>query len=224
MNTDLLLLTLLFAVTLSAFIGALNARGPGKTILSFFLAILCLSAAVFHTSQYVAYLQAEKAIVEAVVAEPLPPVPAAPDTSGLAASRNAAELGRARTDLSAVVSAAQRLQRSLSAMDLSRVADVSEGEYESLVSRSHLYLAEARKIKEKVEEKEAGLPSAILPAFRNLEKAVEQLSSGAVHAERFFKAENETDERSRRESFRAALRSAANSLQDAEKDLGAAAP
>jgi hypothetical protein len=50
MKTDLLLLTLLYAVAFTAFIGAINSRGPARVALSYFLAILTLCAAVFHTS------------------------------------------------------------------------------------------------------------------------------------------------------------------------------
>jgi hypothetical protein len=88
MKNDLLLLTLLYAVACTAFIGAINARGPARVVLSYFLAILTLCAAVFHTSQLVAGGDLGKA--EVVVAPPPTPEPvkppeppAGPDTSDL---------------------------------------------------------------------------------------------------------------------------------------------
>jgi hypothetical protein len=54
MKTDLLLLTLLYAVSLAAFIGAINARGRTHKFVSVLLAILCLCGAVFNTTRYFA--------------------------------------------------------------------------------------------------------------------------------------------------------------------------
>jgi len=77
MKNDLLLLTLLYAVAFTAFIGAINSRGPARVALSYFLAILTLCAAVFHTSQYLAggslMTHSDEAVV---VTPPLVPVPA----------------------------------------------------------------------------------------------------------------------------------------------------
>lgn len=225
MNLELLLLTVLYAVAFAAFVGAINAHGPTRTALSYFLAILCLCAAVFHTSQYLAMgpsgrLSNEPAVLTPAVPEQAqiltPPPAPAPDTAALAASKNAVALAEARSELRSVQESAQRVLRSLASLNLGAVADISDEEYEILQNRSVGYLSEARKAKERFTAVSAKAPPGLGETQETLSKALENLVAAAYNAERFFKSENDTEERERLAGYRRGSQAASAALNKAE--------
>lgn len=227
MKTDLLLLTLLYAVACAAFIGAINARGPARVALSWFLAILTLCAAVFHTSQMVAGGELAKADV--VVAPPTPepvkppePVaPAGPDTAALNASQREAAVAEGKNELKGVLDAARRTARSLASLNLGGVADISDEEYEALQNRAVGYLGEARKNKEKLAAAAAKVPPQLKDAQDALSKGIEALVAAAYNAERFFKSENDNEEKQHAAAFRRGAQEANASFKKAGDLLGA---
>src|SRR4051812_29551579 len=155
MKTDLLLLTLLYAVACAAFIGAINARGPARVVLSYFLAILTLCAAVFHTSQFVAsgdFGKGDVVVAPPPAPEPVKPPepPPGPDTASINASQRDAAVAEGKNELKGVLDAARHTARSLASLNLGAVADISDEEYEGLQNRAIGYLAEARKDKDKL--------------------------------------------------------------------------
>lgn len=226
MHLELLLLTVLYAVALGAFVGAINAHGPARVALSYFLAILCLCAAVFHTSQYLAMGPSGRLAHEPAVIAPAAPAapadqgvvlaPPAPDTQALAASRNAVALAETRAELKAVQENAQRVLRSLASLNLGAVADVSDEEYEALQNRSVGYLSEARKAKERLSAAAAKAPAGLGPAQETLAQAIENLVAAAYNAERFFKSENDTEEKERLANYRRGSQAASAALNKAE--------
>jgi hypothetical protein len=228
MKTDLLLLTLLYAVACSAFIGAINARGPARVALSWFLAILTLCAAVFHTSQLVASGDLSKGDV--VVAPPPAPEPAKPaepagppppDTAALNASQREAAVAQGKNDLKGVLDAARRTARGLATLNLGGVADISDEEYEGLQNRAIGYLAEARKDKDKLSAAAAKAPPQLKDAVDQLSKGMEALVAAAYNAERFFKAENDTEEKQHAAAFRRGSQEANAAFKKAGDLLGA---
>jgi len=227
MQLELLLLTVLYAVAFAAFVGAINAHGPARTALSYFLAILCLCAAVFHTSQYLARGPASSLSPEAaIVTPPAPAAPAdqgvvlapppAPDTAELAASRNAAAVAEARAELRSVQENAQRVLRNLSSLNLGGVADVSDEEYEALQNRAVAYLSEARKAKEKLAAAAAKAPPELSETRETLMTVFENLVAAAYNAERFFKSENDTEESERLGNYKRGSQAASAGLSKAE--------
>jgi hypothetical protein len=230
MKTDLLLLTLMYVVAFAAFIGAINARGPARVALSYFLAILCLCAAVFHTSQYLAApslaLQAEQEAV--VMTPPVPKLPdppqavavPAPDTQGLAASKQDANLGEAKNDLKGVLESGLRVSRNLSSLNLGSAADISDEEYEGLQNRAIGYLSEARRVKEKLGGLSGKIPPGLNDAQDALSKGAENLAAAAANAERFFKSENDQEEKERLAAFRRGSQAASSSFRKAGELLG----
>ena len=207
MKNDLLLLTLLYAVACTAFIGAINARGPARVVLSYFLAILTLCAAVFHTSQLVASGDLGKGDV--VVAPPPAPEPVkpaepppGPDTAAINTSQRDAAVAEGKNELKGVLEAARHTARSLASLNLGAVADISDEEYEGLQNRAIGYLAEARKDKDKLGVVAAKMPPQLKSAVDALSKGMEPLIAAAYNAERFFKAENDTEEKQHAAAFR----------------------
>lgn len=225
MQLELLLLTVLYAVSFAAFVGAINAHGPARVALSYFLAILCLCAAVFHTSQYLALGPNAKLSPEPAVIAPPPPVPdqgvvlappPQPDTQDLAASKNAVALAEAKSELKSVQESAERVLRSLSSLNLGTVADVSDEEYEALQNRAVGYLSEARKVKDKFTAVSTKAPPGLGETKETLSKAIESLIAAAYNAERFFKSENDTEEKERLTNYRRGSQAASAALNKAE--------
>lgn len=228
MKTDLLLLTLLYAVACSAFIGAINSRGPARVALSYLLAILTLCAAVFHTSQLLASggLSAADEVVVAPppepVAAPAPVAPPAPDTAALAASQLEAAVSEGKVELRAVLEAARRTARGLASLNLGAVADISDEEYEALQNRAVGHLSEARKTKEKLAAAAAKVPAALKEPQDQLAKGIESLVAAAYNAERFFKSENDTEEKQHAAAFRRGTQESNAAFKKAAELLGGA--
>lgn len=225
MKNDLMLLTLLYAIACTAFIGAINARGPARVALSYFLAILTLCAAVFHTSQVLAgadLLPGEEDGV--VVAPPMPaapePVAPAPDTAALNASRNEAAIAEGKNELRGVLDPARRVARGLSTLTLGAVADISDEEYEALQNRAVGYLAEARRAKDKLAAAEGKIPPQLKDTQGRLSNGLESLVASAYNAERFFKSENDAEEKQHVAAFRRGLQEANASFKKVGTDLG----
>ncbi|MDB5049399.1 MAG: hypothetical protein JWO30_2470 [Fibrobacteres bacterium] len=227
MKNDLMLLTLLYAVAFTAFIGAINSRGPARVALSYFLAILTLCAAVFHTSQFLAggdLMHADDAVVVAPPPQPVkPPEPVAPpppDTAALNASKNEAAVSEGKNELKGVLEAARRTSRNMSSLSLSAVADISDEEYESLQNRAVGYLAEARRAKDKLTAASSKVPPQLKDTQEQLAKGLESLVAAAYNAERFFKSENDTEEKQHSAAFRRGLQEANASFKKVGTALG----
>ena len=222
-----MLLTLLYAVSCSAFIGAINSRGPARVALSYFFAILTLCAAVFHTSQLLAdgdLFKADAAVVVAPPPEPLkpvePPPPPPPDTAALNASKNEAAVSEGKNELKGVLEGARRAARNLASLNLGAVADISDEEYEGLQNRSVGYLSEARKTKEKLAAVAGKVPPQLKDAQDQLAKGIESLVTAAYNAERFFKSENDTEEKQHAAAFRRGTQEANSAFKKAGELIG----
>jgi|GEM_PF-1802436 len=227
MKTDLMLLTLLYAVAFTAFIGAINARGPARVALSYFLAILTLCAAVFHTSQFLAGGEMRDDAVVVAPPSPVvapvpvaPPAPPAPDTAALAASKNEVAIGEGKNELKGVLEAGRRVARNLSSLNLGAVADISDEEYESLQNRAVGYLAEARRAKERLGAAASKVPPQLKEPQEQLGKGIEALITAAYNAERFFKSENDTEEKQHAAAFRKGAQEANSAFKKAGAALG----
>ncbi len=230
MNSEILQLTLLFVVTCTAFIGAINSRGQARVVLSYALAILTLCATVFQTSRYLVAGLSPAQTEQAVIVTPPPPPPPLPtvsapivpkvDTAALVASKNQVALGESKTDLKGVLVVAQRVSRNLSGLNLGVVADISDEEYEALQNKTVGYLSEARQVKEKLAPLLAKSPEALKGTADYLSKGVESLVTAAYNAERFFKAENDTEEKSHLSAFRRGNQAALDFFKKCEMELG----
>ena len=227
MKNDLMVLTLLYAVAFTAFIGAINARGPARVALSYFLAILTLCAAVFHTSQFLAGegFGHDDAVVVAPPPAPVAPVPVPvepppPDTAALNASKNAVLIAEGKNELKGVLDVGRRVARNLSSLNLGVVADISDEEYESLQNRAVGYLAEARRTKEKLVVASAKVPPQLKDQQELLGKGLESLVTAAYNAERFFKSENDTEEKQHAGVFRRGVQEANATFKKVGAALG----
>lgn len=224
MKTDLLLLTLLYAVACTAFIGAINSRGPARVALSYFFAILTLCAAVFHTSQMLAdgdLTKGDVVVAPPPAPEPVkPPEPPPPDTAAINASQREAAVSEGKNELKGVLDAARRTSRGLASLNLGQVADISDEEYEALQNRAVGYLAEARKDKDKLTAAAAKIPPQLKDAQDLVSKGIESLVAAAYNAERFFKSENDSEEKQHAAAFRRGSQDANAAFKKAGDMLG----
>jgi len=231
MNQEPLLLTILFGIAATAAIGALNSRETVRLVLSSLLAIMTLGAAVYHTSRYLAL---SETVVEIPPPAPLPPPPppapvpkappetvmVKPDTAGLGASHRDAAIAQAKGQLRVILAQVLRLQRSLSSFDLSRVADVSDEEYQSMQGRASGYASEGKRIKDKLSEVIMRLPPGMEETALSFDSAMDALIAAARNLERFFKSENDNEERDRKAAFSSGLQNASSALRKLEIRLG----
>ncbi len=223
MNIEPLLLTLLFAVAATAAIGAINARDTVRMVVNALLAMFCLAAAVYHTSRFLTLKEVPPPPPPPIVVpEPPkpPPPPPPPDTVGHGAAKHEALMAQGRTLLRGVFSKAEKLQSNLAAFDLSRVSDVSDEEYSNMQGRAQSYSAEARKLKETLEETVNQLPPGLENASEAISTAIEALAASASNLERFFKSENDSEEQGRSANFRRGVQAAESALRKAEIRLG----
>jgi hypothetical protein len=158
--------------------------------------------------------------------EPIVPTPAGegqvlapptlPDTQALAASQESAAVAEARAELKQVQEYAQRVLRNVTSLNLGGVADVSDEEYEVLQNRAVGYLTEARRAKERFAAAAAKAPRGLGETQETLGRAIDNLVAAAYSAERFFKAENDTEERERLANYRRGSQAASAALNKAE--------
>ena len=208
MKVEILGIALLFSVAINAFITAINARGPIRVVLSYFLAFICLGTALFFTSQYDSSSVTLSAIPgknletkpakletilpptsttvspEGVVVAPAP----TPDTQAIAASHNDAAIGEAKQKLKTLLEAAQRVERTISASTTEGVENLSDEEYEQMQNKAAANLSETRKIRDRTNASTKG-PEAVKEIEMNLTRGLESLVVAATQYERFFKSE-----------------------------------
>jgi hypothetical protein len=117
--------------------------------------------------------------------------------------------------------AGRRVTRNLSSLNLGAVADISDEEYESLQNRAVGYLSEARRAKERMTAASAKVPPQLKETQDLLAKGLESLVTAAYNAERFFKSENDTEEKQHAAAFRRGAQEANAAFKKAGAQLGA---
>ncbi len=231
MKSDLLMLTLMYSVACAAFIGAINSRGPVRVAISYFLAILTLCAAVYHTSQALSSISLSSQSEDAVVVLPPPPSEPSPaptpvaqprpsDSTAITASKSDADLNQTKLELLGVLQTVQRISKNISSLNLGAVADISDEEYESLQNKTLNYLSESRKAKEKLLSFASTAHGPLKLAFDDLSGGVNDLVTAATNAERFFKSENDSEEKARLAAFRHGIQTANAQFKKAGSELG----
>ncbi len=221
MNIEILLVTLLYAVTLVGFIVAINSRGPVRVALSYFFAILCLCASVFHTARLVTAASGDLfpgmaggAASGASRAGEIDPATASGNAVILAADTGTetaagtevspvdkAALADARNRLRSLVQTSMRLQGNLSRLVLQNLVDLPEEEFQYLRSVATSSFAEAAKLQNRFKSLKADIPGELNEAATQVERGLDALYSASHNLDRFFRAENNEEERMRRESF-----------------------
>ncbi len=219
MDTQALLLSVLASVTLTAFIGAVNARGPARMVISYLLAIICFCISVFHFTQYFVVpeeVQEMNPQVKNVVPAPSLALPAPDlaesaqeDTQSEAQSQAVAQyLGAAR----GVANAGAALATTLSGLALDAVEDLSDEEYERLQNNAGNSLNSARKIKNDFASL-GNPPPQYSSAHQTLDQGLSGLVSACSNLDRFFHAEDKSEEAQRKTAFRSGIQQALAQLR-----------
>jgi hypothetical protein len=240
MDFAALVLTALFALTAVAFIGVLNSRGVGRTVIAALLALFCLGAALWQTTAYraakVAGVSLLPGVGAAVGAFGSVVTSGSPGAQGGVGSADFAE-GRAleaaeRPDdvgeLVQLVMRAGALRDSMNAEDPAGARALSDSEYQAFERRAESYLTNARGLRERA-ARLAATPVAGTDPRSVKQEEVAELLSGALHAltasardlRAFFRAAGRDEEQRLTASFRRGLDASDASLRRAQAGAGA---
>jgi hypothetical protein len=259
------LLTLFFAIAAAAMIGAVNARGMLRGIISYALAAVCLGLALYHTYRYEARQNAAMDVLTTPMGNPDAAAPAT-DTDGSAEASAAHNLMSAQnqgqdadqnqgqdqsqgantgtdpnsnqsqnqtqnpsptqtsnlSDLRKITRDAQRLQSSLSGVNLAGVGQMSDAEYARLQSNARQYLTAAQNLQTRMATLGASPPMGQEESLQALTSAIGYQVSASHDLERFFSSENTADEKMHAAGFRNGVQAAGAALQKVESRMGGA--
>ncbi len=148
-------------------------------------------------------------------------IPAAVDTLGLAASKHAAALGEASNELKQTLELAKRLADRLAGVDLTRVSDLSDAEYDAMQNKAFGFRSDVGKVKERLAEASLKMPPELKTATTKIQNAVGELAQAVQAYDRFFKAENDQEEADKQQNFQRLTQSALSALKQAEIEIAA---
>ncbi len=244
-------LTALYMLTAVAFIGALNARGRGRTIVAALLVLACLGAALWHTNAWRARKLAGLATgtVATVFGSgpgygagagggnaPVPgsPVPAVASSPRASGAGDAGDLrGDFVSDVAGLVARAMVLRADLAAEDPSRARSLSDSAYQALEARAGDYVSRSRRLRERAAQLSAAAPTTVSAASARataaeaeemaeaLNEALQPLASAARDLRAFLRATGRDEERRLAASFRRGVEAAEAPLRRAAAGVGA---
>lgn len=217
MPLETLLLTALFALTAVAFIGVLNARGVWRTSVAAVLALLCLGAALWRTTEYRAarltgFVFTGVLAPAGVASSSITTDPVAADDDGF----------HDVSDMAGLLAEARTLRDSMALENPSRARALPDSEYQAFENRAATHLARARMLRERAARLAAAPPSSALEeAAESLNLALQSLNGAARDLQAFFRATGREEEQRLTSSFRAGVEAADIPLRRAESRAGA---
>jgi len=143
------------------------------------------------------------------------PTPA-PATNPGSASANPGSMA----DLRKIERDARRLQGTLSAINLSGVAQMSDAEYTRIQAGAKQAAAEAQALQTRMATLAASPPVGQDESLQTLTNAIGYLVSASRDLERFFNSENTADEKMHSAGFRNGVQAAGVALQRVESRMG----
>jgi hypothetical protein len=216
MATEIYLVILLFSLTLTAFISAINARGTAKIVLSYILASLVLLASVFSLLRFMSDKQL--AVKEAEKLKYEEQLRFAEEDAKLAEDQNASVDAekKFKAELASVISKGSSIARAIAGIEV----DDEDSDYDRLMGRSSSLKRQAFELKKEFEEIEPpeGI-SAFEDAKKEIEGAMRNLTVGANYFNLYFKAEDEDEEDERYDIYRANAAAARTKFSKASDKL-----
>jgi hypothetical protein len=217
MPLESLLLTALFSLTAVAFIGVLNARGLWRTSVAAGLALLCLGAALWRTTEYRAARHTGMVFTGALAPGALSPGEAGADE--VAAQPDGFN---DMSDVMNLLAEARALRDSMALEEPARARSLPDSEYQAFEGRAATHLARARMLRERAARLAAAPPSSALEeAAESLNLALQSLNGAARDLQAFFRAPGREEEQRLTNSFRAGVEAADTPLRRAESRAGA---
>ena len=194
MNIEILLLSILYVLAFVAFIGAINARGVTKMAISFFLAIVCLSTAIFHTAQFYVTRIEKQAAVEAqeqieYAEKEAEELAQQIEVENKSKTEKAVESEKPKntrtkkylTQASSLAQQSLQLSQSIEEIQLSGFELMTDSEYEALRNQAKGYLSTAMGLKNKLQELEPA-PAEVKAAHQKLENGLQNLvTATSIH-------------------------------------------
>ncbi len=218
MEIEIYLIMILFAITILAYICAINSRGVIRIVLSYILATALLIASVYSTmkiqsSKELAKKEAERAKYEEQLKK-------AEEEARLASEQKAspdiAADKQYKADLSKIINDGSNIAKSILAVNV----DDENADADKLMNRAASLKGQAFELKKQLDglQKTGTDPNSI--AARDLiEKAVRSLTVSANYITLYFKAENTAEEDERYDIYRQNAGSARNDFSKASDKL-----
>lgn len=219
LSTELILITLLYAVAALTWIGVISVRGLWRTVAVSVLTVLCMGAALFHTARYRAYMQAVST-TPPVSAASAPIADVSADPSNLSFARNLREAGR----LHAALAEARALHGELAGEDPASAHALSDDEHRRFEERAESLLSRSRRLRAEALSLAGEMPPALEPAAAGLVRALQSFEAAARDFHRYFRAKSRDEERLLEEGFRRGVHTGTEALRQAERRAGIPSP
>lgn len=198
---EIQLLIILFAITILAYICAINSRGAVRVILSYILATALLITSVYSTMKYqsgkeIARKEAERAKYEEQLKK-------AEEEARLAAEQKAAPDvtvdKQYKAELAKIISDGSNVAKAILGINV----DDENADADKLMSRAASLKGQAFEIKKQLDAlAKSGTDPNIIAARDLIEKAVRSLTVSANYVNLYFKAENTAEEDERYDIYR----------------------
>jgi len=229
MNNELTIVMIMILISCVALIGAINSRGTGKLVVSYLLAFVCLALTAFNATQYFAQANQQKnqAMVQNMqqvmeqTAEAK--IEAKAEAMALAQAEAQAEAEAAKDTeaeneyKSKAQSLAKKAYNLSVRLDGYKVVAATDEEYEELVKKANYYLGETRNYNQILQR--LSVPSSLKASHKNLQAGVSLLASATSALRRYYKAEDQNEEKALEQTFRSQNSKAKNLLASAQSNL-----
>lgn len=216
MTTEIYIIIVLFAVSLTAFVGAINARGTARMVLSYILAAFTLLASVFCLLTYMSEKQLAAKEAEKVKYEEQ--LRLAEEEAKLAAEQQAAvetEKGY-KAALTSAISKGSNIARAILSIDV----DDEDADFDALMGRSGSLRRQASSLRKETGELKPPEGVTKFDDGRKLiDKALKNLAVAANYFNLYFKAEDEDEEDERYDIYRANAAAARSNFRKAADKL-----
>lgn len=222
MEIQVYLLILMAAVTLSAFVSAVNSRGTARVVLSYIFAGLTLLLTVFSVLKYMsdqelAQKEAEKAKYEEQLRQ-AELQRQAEEEARLAASQNSGVEGekKCKVDLVSIAGNGSSIARAILNVDV----EDEKADYDALLARSSSLKGQAFELKRKLGEVQVPAGNTALEDGKKaVEKGLNSLTVAANYFNLYFKAEDEDEEDERYDLYKQNAKAAVSGFTKASELL-----
>jgi lipopolysaccharide export LptBFGC system permease protein LptF len=217
MTLDINFVLLTVMVSCVAFVGAANAKGTARLLVSYLLAFVCLAITAFYLSQYIASASQKRAKEIAgeagkIIEEKLEEIELKEEE--IEEDEDQIAIDDYKSKANGVLDKINDINQKLSHF---RAEAETDADYEAKSGQASFYLGEANRYKEEVRSLIA--PEAMRTVHESLMKAAEMQHSACARLKRYYNAEDASEETQMARLYRSTNRQAASLISRLEMDL-----
>jgi hypothetical protein len=224
MTLEIMVLILLGGIAVNSFISAINAKGTIRIVFSYILATLVLIGSLIAIVQYVnetniqaqreRETQLEKRLADEQKQREEEARLAAAAAAAAADTSNAGKEKQVMSALLDVTDKGIKIASSILSVDID---NVEEDEWDNLSDKASGYMGAASALQKELEEIKRNAGSTFPASISATEKAIGSLVAGASTFKRYFRAENEDEERQYKGKYAGNTNNARALFRDATK-------